>query len=195
MAETLPVARHETRKDPGSSPEILQVRSPESREQLSPEKESSSQELAAEAREAIASTAVKAEQSRERLEASGAPAQTLQRHDVNQELKAITLRRELKQIRRKLSPPERVLSKLVHQPVVRVVSEAASKTISRPSGLLGGGLVAFLGTSSYLYLAKHFGFTYNYLIFLGLFFGGFIIGLVLELVVHAATASRRHSDS
>jgi len=45
--------------------------------------------------------------------------------------------------------------------------------------LLGGGILALLGTSSYLYLAKHIGFTYNYSVFLILFFGGFILGLSL----------------
>jgi hypothetical protein len=75
-----------------------------------------------------------------------------------------------------------------------VASEAAGRTVSRPSGLLGGGLVAFLGTTGYLYLARHIGFTYNYLVFLLLLAGGFILGVSLELLVHLATGSRRDSD-
>lgn len=110
---------------------------------------------------------------------------------INRELRKITLRRELQHIRRKLPASQRALSRVIHQPTVRVVSEAAGKTVSRPSGMLGGGLVALIGTSAYLYLAKHEGFTYNYFVFLTLFVGGFIIGLGLELLVHLATASRR----
>lgn len=113
---------------------------------------------------------------------------------INRELKQITLRRELQNIRRKLPAPQRLLSKVIHQPAVRVVSETAGKTLSRPSGLLGGGLVAFLGTSGYLYLARHIGFAYNYLVFLLLLVGGFILGLALELLVYLATSSRRGGD-
>ncbi len=112
---------------------------------------------------------------------------------VNRELKDITLKRELNNVRRKLPARKRALSKVIHQPKVRAVSEAAGKTVSRPSGLLGGGLVAFLGTSSYLYLARHMGFEYNSFVFLALFAGGFIFGLLLELLVHMATAKHRRS--
>jgi hypothetical protein len=114
---------------------------------------------------------------------------------VNQELKDITLRRELKQLRRKLPASERILSKVIHQPVVTKVSESASKSITRPSGLLGGGIVAFLGTSGYLYLAKHIGFTYNYFLFVILFVVGFLVGLFIEFVVWVIAAKYRHVNS
>ena len=113
---------------------------------------------------------------------------------IDRELRTRTLNRELLHIQRTLPATQRSFSKLIHQPVVRAVSEATSQTVSRPSGLLGGGLVAFLGTSGYLYLAKHLGLRYNYLIFLLLFIAGFAFGLVLELAVHRSTASRRTSD-
>ncbi len=124
-------------------------------------------------------------------EQADTPAPSL---NINQELKSITLNRELRSIQRKLPAPARTFSKLVHQPVVRVLSELSDRTVSRPSGLLGGSLVAFMGTSAYLYLAKSHGYRYNYLIFLLLFAGGFIVGLILELLVHVATSSRRHAN-
>jgi hypothetical protein len=125
---------------------------------------------------------------------TAAPAPDV-RHTVNRELKAITLRRELQLIRRKLPAPQRALSNVIHQPVVRAISEATGKTVSRPSGLLGGGLVAFIGTATYYYLARHIGFTYNHFAFIVLFIGGFALGLVLELLVYLATASHRKADS
>jgi hypothetical protein len=99
--------------------------------------------------------------------------------------------RELLRVQRALSLPSRSLSKLIHQPVVRAVSEATAGTVSRPSGLLGGGLLAFLGSSAYLYWAKHIGIRYNYFIWLLLFVGGFLAGLLLEAVVWLATRSQR----
>jgi hypothetical protein len=130
----------------------------------------------------------------EQLQAAEAAAAPVQPSVINRQLKQITLRRELKQLQRKETPAERALSRLMHQPVVRTVSEAASQTVSRPSGLLGGSLTAFMGTSAYLYLSKHFGFQYNYLMFLLLLATGFIFGLLLELMVHLATANQRHYD-
>ena len=130
----------------------------------------------------------------EQLEAAEAAPQSSQHTVINHQLKQITLRRELKQLQRKETRPERTLSRLIHLPGVRSVSEAAGQTISRPSGLLGGGLMAFVGTTGYLYAAKHYGLVYNYLVFLILLTGGFALGLVLELVVHLATAGRRHAD-
>ncbi|MEK7594083.1 MAG: hypothetical protein AAB436_00375 [Patescibacteria group bacterium] len=114
---------------------------------------------------------------------------------LSRELKKVTQQRGIYSIQRKLPPAKRALSKVIHQPIVRVVSEAASKTVSRPSGLLGGGIVAFLGTSSYLYLARHVGFTYNYFVVILLMIGGFALGVILELLVNLATASRHSRNN
>lgn len=129
----------------------------------------------------------------EQLEAAEKAQESPAPTHLNRELKSITLRRELQQIRRKESAPQRAISRIIHQPAIRIASEAAGKTISRPSGLLGGGLVALLGTSGYLYYAKHFGFQYNYFVFTALFIGGFAVGLVLELLVWLVTSPRRHT--
>lgn len=128
----------------------------------------------------------------ERLQAAEKASRPAQSLHVNRELKNITLNRELTAIRRKLSAPQRVLSKVIHQPAISAVSEPLGKTVSRPSGLLGGGLVAFLGTSVYFYMTSRTGMSYSYFVFIGLFAGGFIVGLLLELMVYAATSSRRH---
>ena len=102
---------------------------------------------------------------------------------VNKELKSAALRRSLQHIQHDLPAGKRLLSKVIHQPVVRRVSAATGQTVARPSGVLGGGICAFLGTLLYLYLAKHLGFTYNYLLFILFFIGGFAVGLVIEFVL------------
>jgi len=99
---------------------------------------------------------------------------------VNHELKSIALNRTLARVRRHLSAPDRLLSKAIHQPAVQAVSEAGAKTVARPSGLLFGGATALIGSSLALYLAKHYGFRYNYFLVLVLFVGGFAVGLALE---------------
>lgn len=114
---------------------------------------------------------------------------------VNQDLAQATLQRELTHIRRHLSAPQKRLSKIIHRPVVSKVSEVSGKTIGRPSGMLGGGILAFVGCLSYLYLANHQGFRYNYGVFLVLFIGGFVLGVVLEMVVWTVMHSRRRTSN
>jgi hypothetical protein len=130
-----------------------------------------------------------------RLQESQKAAEPTQSTFVNADLKKVTLQREIQAIRRKLPATQRALSKVVHQPVVRAVSEVTGKTATRPSGLLGGGLVSFLGSAVYLYMTKHVGFTYHYFVFLVLFVGGFALGLALEMVIWAATARKRSSSN
>lgn len=126
-------------------------------------------------------------------ENAGAPTQPL---SLNSELRAITLRRELQHIRRKLSKPQQTLSKVVHQPLIRAVSEGAGKTVSRPSGLLGGGIVSFVGVATYYLLVRHMGYAYNNAIFFMLFIGGFIAGVIIEMLVHyGVRASNRQLDN
>ncbi|HSW85422.1 MAG TPA: hypothetical protein VLF79_02295 [Candidatus Saccharimonadales bacterium] len=130
----------------------------------------------------------------ENLAAEDEASQNSQPRRINRELKQITLQRELKQIQRKLPLPERGLSRIIHQPVIRVISDGAGQTVSRPSGLLGGGILAFIGTTTYLYMARHIGFEYNYLVFLMLLICGFTMGILAELAVHLAFSSRRRPE-
>jgi hypothetical protein len=130
----------------------------------------------------------------ERLAAAERSADPATSGQLSRELRQASLSRELHEIRRRLPAPQRALSRIIHQPTVRLVSETAGRTVSRPSGLLGGGLIAFIGSSAYLYLAHRTGYRYNYLAFILLLAGGFVLGVLLEGLVYLATRSRRQSD-
>lgn len=110
---------------------------------------------------------------------------------IDKVAKTFRRKQNMKHIQNKLPVAERALSKFAHQPAVSAVSEVSSKTVTRPSGLLGGGLMAFVGSLAYLLLANHVGFTYNYLLFVIFFVGGFVVGLIFELLAH--TIRRRHA--
>lgn len=103
---------------------------------------------------------------------------------VNKELKDMAYSRTLNRVRQQLSPVNRTFSRFIHQPVVDSLSEGAAKTIGRPSGLFGGGLVALVGTSVYYYVSKHYGYDYNFFVFLILLVGGFVAGWALEILWH-----------
>lgn len=102
---------------------------------------------------------------------------------TSKHLKADAYKQALKRVRSGLNVPERTLSRIVHQKTVESVSNAAGKTVARPSALLGGGVGAFLGSAVLLYLSRHNGFTYNYTVLFVLFVGGFFAGALVELVI------------
>ena len=110
---------------------------------------------------------------------------------VQHSLKADAFNRTLTKIRHRLSKPDRAFSKLAHNDAIDKISAIGSQTIARPSGVLAGSICAFTGSSVLLYLSKHYGFRYNYLVFFGLFIGGFLLGSLLELVVWLAY-TRKH---
>ena len=167
----------------------VEAASPAELAQAKAEQQSNKVEAAAAiAEEASSINPVEAYQAAEAAKAE--PASTL----VSTETRKADKNRQIVRIQRQLKPTDRVLSKAIHQPVIRAVSEATASTLARPSGLLGGGLVALLGSASYLYYAKHVGLPYNYLIFTLLFVGGFGFGLLIELLVWTATASKRRAD-
>ncbi len=101
---------------------------------------------------------------------------------ISHDLKDMAYKRTLTRIRKDLPLPGRALSYVIHNPVVDAISEVGAKTVGRPSGLLAGGVFAFLGSSLFLWVAKHYGYEYNFLLFALFFVGGFALGLVIELL-------------
>lgn len=106
---------------------------------------------------------------------------------VNDDLKSLKYKRTLQAVRKDLKPTERVLSKVIHNQAVDAVSEVAGKTIARPSGFLVGSIFAFLGSSAFLWISKHYGYEYNFLMFAMFFAAGFILGLLVELALRLTT--------
>jgi flagellar biosynthesis/type III secretory pathway protein FliH len=144
--------------------------------------------------EQIRTTADKEAKSTEQMldEASREPSsQENEPAFINYEIKEVAYQRLLKRTRGHLSPYARTMSKIIHQPAVDAASEVVSKTVGRPSGIIGGGLTALLGTSVYYYLTKHFGYTYNPFVFLVLMFVGFIIGWIAEIVYESLKAASK----
>lgn len=109
---------------------------------------------------------------------------------VDRQLKTMAYSRLLIRARKQLNPLERPLSRLIHQPIVDNISEAAAKSIGRPSAILGGGIAALVGTAAYYYMAKHYGYEYSYFVFIALLAAGFLSGLLTELLLKTLRRSR-----
>ncbi|MCA9348440.1 hypothetical protein KC867_03455 [Candidatus Saccharibacteria bacterium] len=111
---------------------------------------------------------------------------------VNKELKSMSYRRTIKRTQSKLNPASRSFSKIVHQPAVEKISEVADKTVARPSGILAGGILSFLGSALFLWMSKYYGYSrYNFLLFFIFFVGGFFLGLIIELIIYAFRRNRK----
>jgi hypothetical protein len=99
---------------------------------------------------------------------------------VHKALKADAYLLSLKKIRGHLSKPQQAFSRIVHHPAIEPINEVGSKTVARPSGLLGSGIFALTGSGVLLYMAKHYGFRYNFMAFVILALCGFVVGLLIE---------------
>ena len=110
---------------------------------------------------------------------------------VQHNLKATAYARTLDRTRQKLSKPSRLLSRITHSPVVDKISSVGSQSIARPSGILSGSICAFLGTAIIFYYSKHYGYKYNYVVFLVLFVGGFVVGGLIEFLVWLTYTRKR----
>ncbi len=111
---------------------------------------------------------------------------------ITKATKKTAYKKTLRHIQRQLPKSEKSFSKVIHQPVIEKVSEVGAKTIARPSGVLAGGVCALVGSSVVLYMAKHYGFQYNYFLFILLMILGFAVGLCLELIWSGTKKLRRH---
>jgi hypothetical protein len=102
---------------------------------------------------------------------------------AHKDIKTQAYNQVLRKARSHLKPAERKFSKVIHQPVVETVSELSGKTLARPSAILGGGITAFIGSGTILYMSKHYGFEYNFFIYILFLLVGFGVGIVLEFLV------------
>lgn len=110
---------------------------------------------------------------------------------VNNELKKMSFERTMVRIRKTLSPAERVFSKVIHQPAIDELSELGAKTVARPPALLGGGVFALVGSVGYYWISRHYGYEYNFSVFLIFLTAGLIAGLLLEFT-SKLLSGRRH---
>lgn len=114
-----------------------------------------------------------------------------QEFGVYTQMKSQTYGRTMGRIRGRLSLPDRAMSKIMHNRAVEAVSDGLSKTAARPSGILGGGIAALIGSLILLYTTKYYGFEYNFFVYFILLGGGFVLGVLAELLIRTIAHLRR----
>lgn len=137
-----------------------------------------------EARQGLESISVTSEQTIDKIKDMTKSSESVSQSpkNVNKDLRKAGLQKELAHIRRKMGKTDQIGSKVIHNKAVSVISSGLSKTIVRPSGMLSGAVIALVGTSLYYFFTKSVGVKYNYFIYIILFVGGFVVGLLIELI-------------
>lgn len=99
---------------------------------------------------------------------------------VQRELKAQAYTYTLRHIREALPGPQRAFSKVIHTPLVEHTTTAAARSVGRSAGLLGGSIGALIGSAIFLYIARHYGYQYNFAIPIVCFMIGYAVASVIE---------------
>lgn len=98
----------------------------------------------------------------------------------------------MKVVQSQLSTPSRAFSKVIHNPAVEKVSEAAGKTVARPNAILAGSIAAFVFTLAIYTLAKINGYPLSGAETIATFFGGWVIGIVID-ILRVTISKNRHT--
>ena len=98
-------------------------------------------------------------------------------------LKAKAYKTGLKRLRSRLSPVKRGFSYFAQSRLIDDLSNFLGRTVARPIPLLSGSVVALLGTLTTVYLAKHYGYSYNYFLVVYFFIAGYLLELLVEILI------------
>lgn len=101
-------------------------------------------------------------------------------HRITVKDKDRAYRHTMRVVQNRLSKPSKAFSRIIHQPVVERISEAAEQTVARPSALLGAGIFASVGLAIMLFFARRYGFSLSGSEFIALLVVGWLVGFMLD---------------
>jgi hypothetical protein len=113
---------------------------------------------------------------------------------LTKNIKQSAYKKTLKNVQKQLPPTQRTFSKIIHKPVIDNISNVASKTVARPTGILSGGVGALAGSITLYYLSKQYGFVYNFLVYFLLFIAFYCAGILIELLIKFIISLRKKSE-
>lgn len=173
---------------PNSSEKLASVESHEAAKQLEKaaehlrqraEQEAVSRETVEQEKQAVRTEAQKeAISGRERSNGS----ERHQQAQVHRSVKQQTYRATMRRVEAKLPAYQRTFSRFVNNANVDKISNVTARTVARPSGVLGSGVVAVVVMIAVTYYAHTLGFTVSSSVFVVALLIGWIIGLMCEAV-------------
>lgn len=180
-----------------SAPELLERSAAEAKrnaaerlEKLSEREPTSAEKAQAEAREQLGEALEQVEsQQKTAEEADKQPQQ--ERGLFTKADRQASFNNTMKVVQSQLSSPSRAFSKVIHNPTVEKVSEVTGKTIARPNAILAGSITAFVFTLAIYTLAKINGYPLSGAETIATFFGGWVVGIIID-ILRVAISRNRH---
>ena len=102
------------------------------------------------------------------------------REPVHRNHKKLTYKATMRRVESKLPAYQRNFSKVINNDTVDKVSNISSKTVARPSALMGGGVVAFLALLIVTIFANRYGWEVSGSEFIVFMIIGWTLGLLAE---------------
>jgi hypothetical protein len=103
---------------------------------------------------------------------------------LRRQLKNASYKSSLSSVRKNLPKrKQRLFSGLIHAPGMDNSNDILARTIARPKSIIGGSIVAVVGTVASVYLSKYYEYSYNYLLLFLFFVLGYAVELVFESVI------------
>lgn len=96
----------------------------------------------------------------------------------------------MSEVRGHLTPASRAFSKVIHNPAVETVSEAAGKTVARPNAVLGGSMTAFFVVLAVFLIARHYGYPLSGSETILAFAAGWVLGIIFDYMRVMITGRR-----
>lgn len=112
--------------------------------------------------------------------APGSGEKKSSKEPVHRSHKQMTYRATMRRVEGKLPAYQRQFSRVINNDTVDKVSNIASKTVARPSGLLGGGVVAFLALLVVTFYASRYGWEVSGSEFIVFVMLGWAAGITAE---------------
>lgn len=98
----------------------------------------------------------------------------------SKKIKTTVYKNTLKDIRREMTPTERIFSKIIHNPLIEKISDIVSSTIARPGALILGSLSALILLSIIYIMAQYYGWALSGSEWIAAFVAGWCAGLIID---------------
>ena len=122
--------------------------------------------------------------------------ETVQPHEarrdtlVSRQEKDHAFKSTMESVQQQLSPAERAFSKIIHNPVIESISNAASKTVARPNAILAGSITACIVVLAVYLIARQYGYALSGAETIFAFAFGWIVGIVYDFLKAMITGSK-----
>lgn len=124
--------------------------------------------------------AEKADEQRKEIENQKSPAEKRLSGAPSKKRRQAVYKETLDEIRSEMNPGEKIVSSIIHNPVIEPVSDFVGATIARPNALLSGSIAAFVVVTCVYFAAKHYGYQLSGSETITAFVIGWLLGIVYD---------------